>query len=181
MDLGSIFLIFAVVVVVSLFISRPFFDSASANKAAPSQATQKGEQSHSALLAERDRLLNSIQELDFDHALGKVPEEEYPFQRTALLQAGAQVLKKLDAFEKGRVSEREDEQKMAARVESPPGLGSDSQGVEQTTITDDVLEQLIINRRKAKQEHTGGFCPQCGKPVGEEDLFCAKCGSKLAA
>ena len=32
----------------------------------------------SALMAERDRVINSLQELDFDFKLGKIPEEDYP-------------------------------------------------------------------------------------------------------
>ena len=49
-----------------------------------------------ALLAERDRVVNALQELDFDFNLNKIPSEDYPVQRAALLQKGADILKKLD-------------------------------------------------------------------------------------
>jgi hypothetical protein len=32
----------------------------------------------SALKAERDRVINSLQELDFDHKLGKIPQRIIP-------------------------------------------------------------------------------------------------------
>ncbi len=50
----------------------------------------------SALKAERDRVINSLQELDFDHNLGKIPAEDYPEQRALLLKKGADILRKLD-------------------------------------------------------------------------------------
>ena len=57
------------------------------------------EHDFSALLAERDRLLNALQELDFDYTLGKIPGEDYPAQRAVLLQRYADALRKLDAFQ----------------------------------------------------------------------------------
>ena len=29
------------------------------------------------------------------------------------------------------------------------------------------------------EEDSGAFCPQCGKPVDEEDQFCRHCGASL--
>jgi hypothetical protein len=111
MELGSIFLLLAVILLVGIFISRPLFQrSEPANRVgnSPQQAgdeavyiAQSGADSdhvRSSLLAEYDRLLNAIQELEFDHTLGKIPPEDYPPERAALLQAGADVLKKLDAI-----------------------------------------------------------------------------------
>ena len=49
---------------------------------------------------------------------------------------------------------------------------------------DDELEALIANRRRSMKENnepkTGGFCPQCGNCVNENDRFCPKCGKALA-
>ena len=36
-------------------------------------------------------LLNALQELDFDHGLGKIPVEDYQPQRTLLLQRAANI------------------------------------------------------------------------------------------
>jgi hypothetical protein len=79
MDLGSVFLILALTILVGLFVSRPFFER---QKAIPNGKTSSLDHDRSALLAERDRVLNALKELDFDHTLGKIPEDEYPEQRT---------------------------------------------------------------------------------------------------
>ena len=41
-------------------------------------------------------MLTALSELDFDYTLGKIPEEDYPVQRTVLLQKGAGLLRQLD-------------------------------------------------------------------------------------
>jgi hypothetical protein len=111
MELGSIFLLLAVVLLVGLFISRPLFQRSEPVDRVKNTSGAMGDETiysartgadadhtRSSLLAEYDRLLNTIQELEFDHTLGKIPPEDYPVQRAALLQAGADVLKKLDAI-----------------------------------------------------------------------------------
>ena len=93
MDIGSILFLLALLILIGLFIARPLFD-----RDAPSNAHEDDQTEHevSTLLAEQDRVLNALQELDFDHALGKIPEDEYPAQRSLLLQRGADVLRQLD-------------------------------------------------------------------------------------
>ena len=58
-------------------------------------------------MAERDRVINSLQELDFDFKLGKIPDEDYPAQRAELLQKGADILRKLDALQPQPISDDE--------------------------------------------------------------------------
>ena len=105
MDVGSILLILALAVLVGVFVSRPF-DRRASGRASSSAAGSVNsptidEQAirRSALQAERERLLDSLSELDIDYSLGKVPLEDYPLQRTSLLQAGASVLRQLDELE----------------------------------------------------------------------------------
>ena len=66
MDIGSIFLILAILVLVVVYIAQPLLQRNAAS-------VSDEEQEYSALLAERDRILNILQELDFDHTLGKIP------------------------------------------------------------------------------------------------------------
>jgi hypothetical protein len=91
MDIGSIFLILGLLVLVILFISRPFLE----RKTLPASGE---DHELSSLLAERDRILNALQELDFDFALGKIPESDFPGQRASLLQRGADILRQLDTL-----------------------------------------------------------------------------------
>ena len=89
MDLGAILFLLALLIAVGLFLAAPLMRGAR-----PRPLDESPEVS--ALLAERDRVINALQELDFDFKLGKVPEDDYPAQRTELLQRGASILKELD-------------------------------------------------------------------------------------
>ena len=91
MELSAIFLLLAVLILVSIYLYSPFI--------ARTRRVADEEQEISSLMAERDRVINSLQELDFDHNLGKIPDEDYPTQRAELLQKGAEVLRKLAALE----------------------------------------------------------------------------------
>ena len=73
MALGSIFLLLAFLVLVALFVGRPFFET---KKSSPRYASASAERELSSALADRDRILNTLYELDFDYDLGKIPEED---------------------------------------------------------------------------------------------------------
>ncbi len=198
MELGSVFLIFTVILLVGIYISRPFFDPPPRRA---QQSSENLEHERSGLLAEYDRVLNALQELDFDHALGKIADEDYPSQRAFLLQNGAAVLKKLDEFqnqpgeaaaENHPTAEDRLEAAIAARRADSPvrsgamavPAGAGGNGVTASlgsTAANDDLEALIAIRRGARQEKAGGFCPRCGKPVQKSDHFCPKCGATLKA
>jgi hypothetical protein len=209
MDLGSIFLILAGVLLVAIFITRPFLDRKVERAPLIEQKTaDQEEHQRSTLLAERDRLLTTIQELDFDFALGKIPAEDYPPQRELLIQNGIEILQKLDALDKDQVDlgveERLEEAIADRRAVAPaPLLVSNAAGrtdanaeiethsaarradatarLRLPSSAGDELEALIAARRLARQEKAAGFCPQCGKPVMKSDHFCSHCGTLVAA
>jgi hypothetical protein len=177
MDLGSIFLILGLFVLVGLFISRPFLER---------KATAVSPEEHrvSSLLAERDRILNALQELDFDFTLGKIPEADYPGQRALLLQRGADILRQLDGLRAESTSEDAEarlEAVIAARRADAARLRAAPNGSTGRVVhaPDDDLEAVIASRRRERNEKAGGFCPQCGRPVQKSDRFCPKCGATL--
>jgi rubrerythrin len=132
----------------------------------------------SALKAERDRVINSLQELDFDFNLGKIPAGEYPDQRAALLQKGANILRKLDELAPVASSTVNAE----ARIEKATAAGRADSGA-QTPIpadNDEDLESMIAARRKEHKSQSAGFCPKCGKSVLVSDKFCPSCGKSLS-
>ena len=131
----------------------------------------------SALKAERDRVINSLQELDFDFNLGKIPAGEYPDQRTALLEKGADVLRKLDELAPVASSAVNPE----ARIEKATAAGRADAGTKTPSAedNDDDLESMIATRRKEHKSKSAGFCPKCGKPVLVSDKFCPSCGKSL--
>jgi len=161
MEPAAIFLLLIVLTFIVLFVTRPFFER---------RRVRAAESSHelSFLLAERERLLTALQELDFDQTLGKIPAEDYPAQRAALLQKGAEVLRQLDALTPG-----------AARQAGGKVPRADSAPKPTAPLSDDDLEDLLAKRRNARKDKTAGFCPKCGKPVLQSDVFCPSCGITL--
>jgi NADH pyrophosphatase NudC (nudix superfamily) len=127
-------------------------------------------------MAERDRVINSLQELDFDFKLGKIPEEDYPTQRTSLLQKGADLLRKIDTIAPQPVSVQDAD----TRIERAIAARRADASVNRPEPTDDDLESMIQARRKGRKEKSSGFCPKCGKPVMVSDRFCPSCGKSLA-
>ena len=101
MDIGSILLNLAVLALVVVFVARPL-------RRRVGRSISPEEHEYSALLAERDRLLTALLELDFDYDLGKIPEEIYPTQRADFLTRSKTVLEKLDQFE-GQTGKAADE------------------------------------------------------------------------
>jgi len=180
MDIGSIFLILGLLVLVVLFISRPLFERQSVS-------VSQTEHDLSALLAERDRILTALQELDFDYSLKKIPEGEYPVQRGRLIQKGTDILRKIDELQTEQITDDAEvrlEAAIAARRTSiDPTDSSTAEVVSSASpinpAPDDDLEALIAGRRRTRNEKAGGFCPQCGGPVQKSDRFCPKCGSLL--
>ncbi len=172
MDAGAFFLILLVLLGAAAFIVWPFVKER--------RAKGVSNQEISTLLAERDRILNEIQELDFDHSLGKIPEAEYLAQRRSLLLAGGEVLRRLDNI---HLSERATES--AAQGHSGEQSGAtiaEARSVEippETQLSDEEIEEMIAKRRLARKEKTGGFCSRCGKPFLQSDLFCAGCGQPV--
>jgi hypothetical protein len=176
MDIGSIFLIFGLFILVALFISRPFLSK----RVVP---LQKKEHELSALLAERDQVINALVELDFDHVLGKIPEEDYPTQRTLLIGRGVKILHDLDsrnsqAPEDAPTTTRLENAIAARRTDSAVGKVK-GRAIQTTHKPDDDIEALLAVRRRNRSEKAGGFCPQCGNPVQLSDRFCPKCGNPL--
>src|SRR5512133_3884294 len=89
MDLAAILCLVALLLLVTLYLLTPLMNRR------PRRATEET-QEVSSLLAEREQLLNALQELDFDFQLGKIPQEDYPEQRADLVRRGSEILQKLD-------------------------------------------------------------------------------------
>lgn len=161
MEISALFMLLVVFVVVALFVARPFAGKMK-------RVADKGHEL-SSLLAEQERILSALQELDFDNLLGKIPAEEYPLQRQDLLNKGASVLRRLDELQGARSVSPE------ARLEASVA----ARRVQRADLSDDELEDLIAKRRSVRKEKAGGFCPRCGKPVLASDGFCPSCGKPL--
>lgn len=189
MDLGSLFIILSLTILVGIFVSRPLLGG---KYTLEKSSGPSPDHDLSSLLAERDRLLNSLQELDFDAALGKIPPEDYPIQRNSLLQRGADVLRQIEALsmlesqaevlsaenriesalaERRLDGARQAEDAISEKVANSTRVSADS--------ADDEVEVMLANRRRKRLGQSAGFCHKCGGPIQKVDLFCPKCGAKV--
>ncbi len=157
----ALFLLVILLGVIVLFVTRPFFKR---------RRVRAGESNRkiSSLLAERERLFTALEELDFDQSLGKIPAEDYPTQRAILLQKGSEVLRQLDALATETKIQPEKLNQSAISTPKPVAI-----------LNDDDLEDLLAKRRNTRKDKTAGFCPKCGKPVMQSDVFCPSCGNSL--
>ncbi|NJC95054.1 MAG: hypothetical protein C3F07_06095 [Anaerolineales bacterium] len=168
MEIAAVLLTLGVMILVGFYLYAPLLER---------RARRVTEEEHelSALMAERDRVVNSLQELDFDYKLGKIPEEDYPTQRTNLLQKGADILRKIDSFAPQTGSAQDTE----SRIEKAVAARRADSSSRNAEPTDDDIESLIASRRKGRKDKSAGFCPNCGKPIMASDKFCPSCGKTL--
>lgn len=177
MDIGSILLLLALIVVVGAFVASPL--RSRQHRHTPDEENIE----ISELLAERERILDALAELDFDNEMGKVPDELYPLQREALVKRGAAVLKLLDerlpAASKPETVEAEASRPAAAE------RAEEAVAARRAAAADDPVEALILARKVAKSpdiaknDANGKFCPNCGAQIKPGDRFCPVCGQKL--
>ncbi|KAA3643545.1 MAG: zinc-ribbon domain-containing protein [Chloroflexi bacterium] len=166
MDIGSILLILAVFVITAVFVVRPLIDG-------QSYMVSEEEQNLSSLLAERERILDALAELDFDHEMGKVPEDTYKAQRADLAKIGVGILRKIDASQPNGSRESSGDAVEAVIAERKQVVSAGSGG-------DDPLEDMIASRRSQQSAPaTGKFCPQCGQGIHAGDKFCSHCGTVI--
>lgn len=166
MNLGVILLLIALLLSVTMFLAAPLLGGYTRRLAAENRQM-------SSLLAERDRVISALQELDFDFKLGKIPEEDYPVQRAELLQRGADILKKLDTLSAVEASNAE------ARLEQAVEARRADSAQAPEDLSDDEIESMLAARRRLRKTKSTGFCPHCGKSVLATDQFCPNCGKKL--
>lgn len=147
MDFSSVIFITGILLLVALFVGWPL----SSSRHVPAG---RFDAQRSGLLAERDRILEAIADLDSDQLIGKLDPDNYQAQRDRLVAQGAEVLRRLE-----------------------PETAGDSPSPKSSPASDDPVEALIAARRQAREKPESSFCGSCGKPVYPTDKFCANCGA----
>lgn len=155
MDLGSILFGLALLILLAAFVGRPLLNSANVSiVGAPDRKLSR-------LLAERDRILNTLQELDMDYAVNKLEERDYRIQRSALVERGAQVLREIDQLS-----------------ELPPTIEPAQVNDLEAQIEAEILR---LRTRSASESEPAGYCPACGSAAQAGDRFCTHCGETLTS
>jgi hypothetical protein len=157
MDIGAILFILGLLGLVVAFVGRPLLER-------EGQKVTREDVEFSSLLAQRDHILDALEELDMDRTMKKVEPEAYDRRRAELMREGADVLRQLDSLN--------------AELATPePAEGS----------IDEAIEEQIQRLRQDQQSEHGqrtteskvSYCPACGAKTKAADRFCTNCGESL--
>lgn len=175
LTIGSILLGTALVLIVLLYLARPF-------AMAEDEEVRVNREEIDGLLLRKESLLRDIRELDDDFEQAKVAPEMYAAARPQMVKQAALIMKQLDehgyveAARQAVADQNVDAQIEAAvrRVRTPEQL-------------DEQMEAAIAQTRRraaaavppAAGNGALGYCPQCGRRVESDDRFCPKCGRDL--
>jgi len=110
---------------------------------------------HSEAPSEYESTLLALRDLDFDHELGVVADDDYRRLREELVARAAQTMPRKKSGRK----------KSTPRPQQATAAGKKRKA----EVTEDTTTQAE------------GFCPQCGRPHQPEHQFCGKCGARLTA
>ena len=153
-----------------------------------------------SLEVQRELLYAQIRELDLDHATGKTNDEDHRRTRAELVAQAADMLRQIDAsasstmtapkpasatdadLEAAIASRRKvrarstahADRDQSAEIEAAIAARRDTRA--KTASTAD-LDQAIEASIRARR--VSAACPNCGKPVNADDVFCSKCGASL--
>ncbi|MBW7958476.1 MAG: zinc ribbon domain-containing protein [Candidatus Promineofilum sp.] len=176
LTIGSMLLGAAVVLVVILFLVRPF--------AMPEDEEKRIDREEvDSLLLRKESILRDIRELDEDYESAKVAPELYNRTRPQMVKQAALIMKQLD--EHGYVEAPSayavvpsvDEQIEAAvrRIRTPEQLDADMEAAIQRA-------RVKPAAASAGPATNGGprYCPQCGRRIEPDERFCPQCGHHLA-
>ena len=172
LTLGSILLGGALVVIVVLYLARPF--------ALPEdEAARVDRETLDGLLLRKDALLRDIRELDEDYEAAKVAPEMYRAARPKMVKQAAILMKQLDeAGYADTPTVAVDAQSVDAQIEA---------AVSRLRTPEQIDAQIEAAIRQTRQQPpapatngTTQYCPQCGRRVEPDERFCARCGRKLS-
>jgi hypothetical protein len=163
MDLGSLLLGLALLLIVAFIIAQPIIERQGVRERRVTPADR--------LRAEYEDLLAELRDLEFDHATGKINAEDFALLRAQLVARGADVLKQLETYGPADDEiERAIASRRRARAERKGGGEAETAAAARRGNAD-----------QARRGADGGevTCPHCGAVARPGDQFCARCGARL--
>ena len=142
MDLFSLFGSLALLFGLMLYLGRPLLCEGQSRAAPMDDGTQQ-------LYERKEQLLGSIVELELDHEIGKVPEEDFQPLFNQLESEALATIGKLDQLNGGGSSELE------SRIEAEVAALRQSAAIPG------------CNKCGAPRRDGDQFCPQCGTALAE--------------
>jgi len=143
-----------------------------------------GSRTRAALEREKNLLLRSIKELEFDRAMGKVAEGDYEEMVGRLRSRAVRLLQQLDNTSSGyrELIERELASRLV-KAGSKESTESRESAESRESGESRESEESRESRESAesKESVVAGVCPSCATVNDDDAKFCKSCGSKLLA
>jgi zinc-ribbon domain len=184
MDIGSLLLGLALLVVIVFVIARPLIERLN--------VADEPLRPVDLLLADRERVLTQLRDLDFDQTMSKINAADYAAQRAQLVAEGVAILKKLDALgltsgeavgsgagpaPAGEIEAAVAQLRARRAAPTPAAVDLDPSG----EIEAGVAAAAAARRTSTLASADKIACPQCGANAVPGDRFCARCGTPLPA
>jgi hypothetical protein len=192
---GSILLSLAIIALIILFLARPWLRPVEK----PATITH-----FEQLTNNKEALLAQIKQLDFDHEIGVIPDEEHQRLRLRLVTETAAVMQRLDALPQPAKTRLAAAQTLAkGKAKAPPTAPAKTKvqpvakgkakpaaapaAASADSDLDAAIEAAVAKLRQAKDSALQNpavngtilTCPQCNREVKVDDRFCAGCGQPI--
>ncbi|MGQ9491435.1 MAG: zinc ribbon domain-containing protein [Anaerolineae bacterium] len=116
----------------------------------PTPGRASAQEQLAELLAQREAAFQALRELEFDHRVGKITDEDFAAFEANLKLHAAETLRALDRWE-----------------------------AETDAQLDALIRRELPRRRPMPGPLGGRHCPACGRPAEADDKFCGSCGAAL--
>jgi hypothetical protein len=144
-------------------VSVPLLSEASASNLVPASGGLLPD-----LMAEKTAIYTAIRNLEFDHDVGNIDDDEFARLLRQHKAQAIELLRQIDSAKDRRPSGK------GAKAAQRGGQPKPSGQVKQQT------KQSVAREKKAATAGAAIFaCPSCGRAYEKGDGFCAKCGTKL--
>ncbi len=142
------------------------------------------------LMGQKDTVLKSIKDLEFDYQVGKITDEDFERFNLRLRRQAVGLLQQIEQVSPVTASLDDQVEMLIARkhkVQRAPAANGHT-----PASAEDPLEMLISRKRKVTPK-TGavpatetdtkavGFCVECGTALAPQHKFCANCGTPAPA
>jgi hypothetical protein len=152
--------------IVTVLVLQPVFKRAAQAREPAAGSTSELEQ----LKEQKERLLTTLKDLEFEHNAGKLSDADYERVRADDMAQVANIMIRMDQLTGKKVAS-----KAPTKTEAPAD----------TTLTCSACQQGNPPEAKfclscGSRFETSVECPKCGKTLPAQAKFCIDCGAKIA-